>query len=452
MNVLQSLAISLGTILLLSGILVTANAQPKVLTFLTLDPIPSEVASGDEVSFTGTLTTGSGAGLAGMTIRIIEESPTESIVLATAVTDENGAYAATWNAELKDPQRDRIMTIIAAFAGQDKYSAAKTGTTGLTVAIQKMKVVFTFDKRTYFSGDVATFTIKFSSPVGLSIAPESIRAIYDGRTVNLTRQSEGVYIYKTPALTPPTHTLQIIAEKHGYKLFNDATTITVFARQVLPTIRLDFSWSPKPVMQGTAASFALAFADINNVVAPFVNYDFVIKKGKESVLDLKGEQTLNGTAVYTHTFADVGKYKVTVKINGMGQAPDLTPITQSFDFDIDVIKAAAFSVKVKAMQKGDALRIAFRNPTLATTSVYTLHLIFEDPSKVKVRAPSGWELGTDADAIVLTAGNSPIEPGKDLRLRIKAQGTVDSFDWKAMDKFGNELKSGTAKVRQIKLR
>jgi len=450
-KLIKSLAISLGTLLLLSGALVTTNAQPVTLTFVTLDPIPAVVATGDEVSFTGTLTTTQGMGLADMTIYIVEARPSGSNVLATATTDESGAFATTWIADLADPARDRIMTVFASFSGAPGYSASKSSTVGMRVAIQNMKVSFTFDKQTYFNGEVATFTLKFSSPAGLPIDPESMRAIYDGVTVSLERKSEGVYIYKTPPLTPPTHTLQVIAEKHGYKLFNDATTVTVFARQTVPGVRLNFDWMPKPVMPGVSVSFTLGFTDLNNVVTPFVNYDFTIMKGDQVLLELPEEQTTDGSAMHIHTFEEGGKYRVIVNINGVGQASSFTSITQTFNFDIEVVKPTTFAVKIKALQKGDAMRITFRNPALATANIYILQLTFDDASKLKIRVPSDWDVSVEDNTITIETSDSPIEPGKSLQLRAKVQGAVDSFDWSVLDDGGNELKSGTAKVRQFKI-
>ena len=451
-NLIKSLAISLGVLLLLSGVLVTSNAQPVALTFLALDPIPSVVATGDEVTFTGTLTTLEGKGLANMTINIVEERKAGFNVLATAATDENGAFATTWIADVDDPARDRIMTVFASFNGAPGYAGAKSSTTGMRVAIQTMKVSFTFDKQTYFTGQIAIFTLKFSSPAGLPIDPESMRAIYDGVTVSLEKKSEGVYIYKTPPLVPTLHTLQVIAEKHGYKLFNDATTITVFAPQTLAGIRLNFDLMPKQIAPSVPVSFTLLFTDLNNVVTPFVNYDFTIKKGNEIILELPEEQTTDGSAAYMHTFEDSGKYRVIVRVNWIGQEDSPTEITQSFNFDIDVVKPVTFAVKAKAMQKGDVMRLTFRNPALATAGVYTLQLTLDDANQLKIRAPSGWSISTEDNAITINTSDSPIEPGKNLQLRAKVQGTVDSIDWSAMDNDGNELKSGTVKVRQLKIR
>lgn len=454
-KLIKSLAISLGTLLLLSGAFVTTNAQQTTITLVTLEPFPSVVAVGDEVRFTGTLTAIDGKGLADMTIKIIElrSGTAGTNVLATTKTDNNGSFSTTWIADL-DPNnltRDRIMVVFASFDGAPSYSASKSRTSGLTVAIQDMKVSFTFDKQTYFSGEVATFMLKFSSPLGHPIDPERMRGIYDGKTVSLERASEGVYIYKTPALTPPTHTLQVIAEKHGYKIYNDAKTLSVFSPQTLPGIRLNFDYTPKQVIQGMEVSFTLRFTDLNNVVAPFVNYTFTIKQANQVILDLKDQQTANGTATYMHKFEEGGKYVVTVNINGIGQGASFRKIIQSFDYEVEVIKATATVVKVKAVQKGGAMRITFGNPTLAASSIYTVQLTLEDASKLKIRAPSGWTVSVEGNTITIKTSDSPIEPGKGLQLRAKVQGTVNSFDWSVLDKDGSELKSGTVKVRQLKI-
>lgn len=444
---IKSLAISFG-IILLSGTL-AVNAQPLTLTFLALDPVPAEVVSGDEVAFSGKLTDIKGNALAKKNVRIEEERATGSNILATAITDENGMFSTTWTADLDNPAKDRIMSVSAAFAGEGQYAASKSPRIGIKVAIETMNVSIKYDKQIYLSGDNATFTIKFASPRGQPFDPESSRAIYDGVTVLLEKKEEGLYIFKTPPLTPPKHTLQLVAEKHGYKVFTNAITIDVFTRQTLPGVKLNFDWSPKQVMQGMPITFSLSFSDSNNIVIPFVNYDFVIKKGSEVVLELKERQTTDGRATQEHTFADGGKFTVTVKVNGIGKALDLAPIRLSSDFDIDVIKSTAFAAKVKVLQKGSAMKVTFKNPELALSAVYTFSMKFDDVNKITIRAPPGWDVTTVENTIEISTSDNPVEPGKSLRLRAKVDGSISSFDWSAMNKGGNVLKSGTVKVKAI---
>jgi hypothetical protein len=56
---------------------------------------------------------------------------------------------------------------------------------------------------------------------------------------------------------------------------------------------------------------------------------------------------------------------------------------------------------------------------------------------------------TVENTIKISASGNPLEPGKSLTLRAKVDGSISSFDWSAMDKGGNVLKSGTAKVKAI---
>ncbi len=464
MNLIKSLAISLGALLLLSGALVTTNAQTTPLTLLTLDSVPRVVGTGDEVTFTGMLTTLDGKPVADMAINIIEQRSGTAApdVLITATTDEKGMYNATWTADIAGPtttalppsavptqENDRVMVVWASFSGAPGFAASKSTTQGMTVAIQNMKVSFTFDSQTYLPGQTAKFTLKFSTPSGHPIDPDSTRGIYDGKTVSLERDSEGVYVYKTLALTPPTHTLQVIATKHGYKLYNDAKTLTVFATQTLPGVLLKFDWTPKQVLPGTPVSFMLRFTDLNNVVSPYVNYNFTIRKDNQAVFNMTNQQTTNGTATLTYTFEEGGKYKVTVNINGIGRGTSFIKIIQFNDFDINVIKPSSIAPKVMALQKGDAMRITFRNPAMGA-SIYTIKLTFEDASKLKVKAPGGWDVSIEGNTVTIKTSDKGLESGKTLVLRVKTQGPVNSFDWSAMDKDDKELKSATAKV--IKLR
>ena len=452
MNLIKSLAISLGIMLLLSGAFVTVNAQPLKVTLLNLDPVASSiVATGDEVTFTGTLTTASGSGIANVTVNIIEERDARLTVLTTTETDGNGAFVATWIADIADPEEDRIMSVFATFDGLPGYGASKSGKQTVKVAIQDMKVSFTFDKPNYFNGDVATFTLQFASPRGFPIDPENMRGIYDGVTVSLERMGEGVFIFKTPPLVPPTHTLQVIGEKHGYKLFNDATTVSVFARQAAPGVRLSLDWTPSDVIQGLPVSFKIQFTDLNNIVTPYVNYDFVIMQGSEVILELQDEQTTDGTAEHVHIFEGGGKYQVTVNVNGIGQPSSMTPVTQVYDTELDVYRSTALAVKARAMQKGDAMRVDFRNsPLAAAGSIYSMQLTLGGASDATIRAPSGWDVSTEGDTITIETSDSPIGTGKILRLRALVEGTVDSIEWTAMDEAGNELSSGNAIVRQLR--
>jgi hypothetical protein len=411
------------------------------------------VATGEKVTFSGTLTTLDGTPLVNKTIDIIENRASGPTVLVSAMTDANGAFSTTWVADLYDPANDRIMSVFASFNGEFPYTASKSGSVSIRVAVQDLRLTFSVDKQVYFAGEVATFTLKFTDPKGMPVDPESIRAVYDLTLVTLEKKGDGVYAYMSPPLTPPTHTLQVVAEKHGFKLLNDATTITVFARQTLPGVKLNLDWEPKQILQGMPVSFMLSFTDLNNVFTPVVNYTLTIKSGSTVLLDLPNQATSEGKATHTHTFDQSGKYRVTVSVSGIGQAPSAIKITQTFDYDVDVINPSIFSVKAKALQKGDAMRITFRNPSSAMVSVYSLQLKITDPVGVKIRMPPGWDVETGTDMITLKTADRPLEPGKSVMVRAVVEGlALDAIDWSAMDKDGNVLKDGSVKIIRIRSR
>ncbi len=444
------LVISFSVIFLL-GFLV-ANAQLTTLTILSIDPVPKEVATGDEIVFSGTLTDINGNYIVGKTIRIQQERTTSTNILASVTTDENGTFTTTWTADLDNPTKDRFLTIFASFEGDDQYRSSISVRAVTKVAIQTMKVSIKLDKQMYYNGDIATFTIKFANPIGEPLDPEMIRTFYDDKVVSLERENEGIYKFKTAWLIPPKHTLQLIAEKYGYEVYTNAITLDVSVRKSLIAVKLDFDWSPKQALQGESTIFSLYFSDTNNVVIPFVDYDFIIKKNNEAILELKGEQTTYGRAMYEHIFTNGGKHTITVKINNIGQASDLKPIKLSSDFNIDVIKRTTFAVNVKSMQKVDAMRITFRNPVLFTSEVYAFNIKFDDASKVKISTPIDWNLKTINDVITIYTENNPLEPGKKLRLRVNVDGNIDSFDWNMMNKDDNILESGTSKVLEIRFK
>jgi len=72
------------------------------------------------------------------------------------------------------------------------------------------------DKTQYQMGDIATFTITFADLEGNAIDPDTIRAIYDGKIVPLTKQDTGIYTFTTPALTKAHHQMIVSVDKSGF--------------------------------------------------------------------------------------------------------------------------------------------------------------------------------------------------------------------------------------------
>ena len=80
-------------------------------------------------------------------------------------------------------------------------------------------------KSSYKIGDIATFTVAFTDLEGRNIDPDTIKAYYDGKMIQLERQNIGVYTYSTSGLTKAHHQLIVSAEKSSFA--TDTTYLTI---------------------------------------------------------------------------------------------------------------------------------------------------------------------------------------------------------------------------------
>jgi len=81
------------------------------------------------------------------------------------------------------------------------------------------------NKEHYEIGEAAKFTVTFTDLEGNSINPDTIKAYYDGKIVQLTQEDVGVYTYVTPGLTKENHQLIVSAEKEGFA--TDTTYLSI---------------------------------------------------------------------------------------------------------------------------------------------------------------------------------------------------------------------------------
>ena len=91
----------------------------------------------------------------------------------------------------------------------------------------KQEIVTTIasDKTNYRIGDAATFTVTFTDLEGMTIDPDSIKAYYDGRMIQLEQLDTGMYTYTTQALTKAHHQLIVSAEKTDFA--TDTTYLSI---------------------------------------------------------------------------------------------------------------------------------------------------------------------------------------------------------------------------------
>jgi len=90
---------------------------------------------------------------------------------------------------------------------------------------ESMYLSITTDKKLYYTGDIAVYTVNFRDSKGKLIDPDLIRATYDSQFVELQKVSDGVYKYVTKRLTQRDHQLGVYAEKEGYRFVQQSLTI-----------------------------------------------------------------------------------------------------------------------------------------------------------------------------------------------------------------------------------
>ena len=141
-------------------------------TIITLDNIPQSIYAGEQINFTGTLSTSQGNALSNATIYIQDEDTgSGDDILAQGVTDSNGRFSIPWIAEA---QVEVELEIRAVFEGSGPYARSAT-------SIQKMSVV-------KYSGSINLDNIPVSSEVGDAI-------IFSGTLTLEGHNPEGAAVY-----------------------------------------------------------------------------------------------------------------------------------------------------------------------------------------------------------------------------------------------------------------
>lgn len=173
------------------------------------------------------------------------ESP---ILLATAITDEEGYFVFEWHVQAKPFQKigpynlqegigaaDTIrLQVIAKFDGDDTYSA--TTSRGYAVDLKPLRLVTSVmtDKQLYNVGEIAAVTITLKDFKGNPIDPDTLEVRYDSLVMSPTREDVGRYFFTTPALTERLHMVSVIAFKEDFSVETRTATITATAKIDIP--------------------------------------------------------------------------------------------------------------------------------------------------------------------------------------------------------------------------
>lgn len=114
------------------------------------------------------------------------------------IADENGQLIIT-SREYRQP------IIMESMAVEQPKQVKKEITTRIEL-----------DKERYNTDEPATFTVTFTDAEGRNIDPDTVKAIYDGKIVQLEKQDTGIYTYTTFGLTKAHHQIIVSMEKSGY--------------------------------------------------------------------------------------------------------------------------------------------------------------------------------------------------------------------------------------------
>lgn len=95
-----------------------------------------------------------------------------------------------------------------------------------------MKLSISTDKKSYYPGEVASYTVKFLNSNGNLVDPDLIRATYNSQFIELDKVGEGIYKYTTNRLTQRDHQLGVYAEKDGFNFVQQSLTIRPIATQL----------------------------------------------------------------------------------------------------------------------------------------------------------------------------------------------------------------------------
>ena len=126
------LSISIMAVIVAASLLPMSFAQERS-TVLYMDPLQSSTNAGDTIVFSGYLTTADGYAIQSATIHIKDDvSFGSDETLDTVVTDANGKFYGTWEAQTRGG--GGAYDFYAVFEGSDRFDSARSPTYSVTVS------------------------------------------------------------------------------------------------------------------------------------------------------------------------------------------------------------------------------------------------------------------------------------------------------------------------------
>jgi len=244
MKLLPYAAVSLGLILVLSAGLVSYNvpaiAAKQQATVVSIDEFPTKVRPGDQVTFTGMLTTAEGEPINQVPVNIyLLTSEPQLVLAASGVTGIEGTFEVVWDVQLIPFERahmdvtksfdTQVVSLFAQFDGDENFASSKTGKTTVTIEVNSLKTFVSTDKKIYKDGETAIVFLAFVDSDDEFVDPDSMNANFNLQPVadQLEKKKVGSYTYITPPLHEIYNQFSLVPSKEGFNIQTEVITITV---------------------------------------------------------------------------------------------------------------------------------------------------------------------------------------------------------------------------------
>ncbi|MFQ5970576.1 MAG: hypothetical protein ACE5J2_08810, partial [Nitrososphaerales archaeon] len=193
---------------------------------------------GDEVTFNGVLTTEEGESIPEADINIIKFTPKpEQVVIASGVTGIDGDFELSWTAQLTETEKapqdvtgkmlSETVVIYADFAGNDQFSASRSGKNTAVIQANEINTSVNSDKNLYTQGQSALVFLAFIDNKDNFVDPDSLRVVLNDQEVEVEKKKAGSYTLTIPSLPKEHMQLFVIPKKAGYNLENGFLTLIV---------------------------------------------------------------------------------------------------------------------------------------------------------------------------------------------------------------------------------
>jgi len=198
----------------------------------------AKIFTGETVQFSGMLTDSDGNPLADKEVSITALLPAPAlVVLATAMTDDEGMFATEWTAQLlkeitafqdvTKQVRSESLEIFAAFAGDEEMEPSKSNKLSVTVTVNSINTSVNSDKTLYSEGDSVLIFVAFIDSNDEFIDPDSIRATWNNEPIELEQKKTGSYTFTIENLTKRHQQIIIVPHTEGFNASTAFLTIIV---------------------------------------------------------------------------------------------------------------------------------------------------------------------------------------------------------------------------------